>query len=167
MKKQSSLLKFLLLVNTIFSLEQLVAQDVTLPSDLFKANKNAETRWSSFENIKAQKGKGGTENNAAKGRPYKPIEAGESVVLLDEKGPGIINRMWMTINDRSPEMLRSLKIEMFWDGERRPAVSVPFGDFFGVGLGRMTPHHNALFSQPEGRSFNCYIPMPFKKSAKI
>ena len=49
--------------------QQTAAQNGTLPTDLYQANKNAETRWSSFENIKAEKGKGGMENNAAKGHP--------------------------------------------------------------------------------------------------
>jgi len=64
-------------------------------------------------------------------------------------------------------MLRSLKIEMFWDNASEPAVSAPFGDFFGVGLGLRTPFESELFSDPEGRSFNCFIPMPFQKNAKV
>ncbi|OFX36094.1 MAG: hypothetical protein A2W90_22460 [Bacteroidetes bacterium GWF2_42_66] len=126
-----------------------------------------ETRWSSFENINAEKGKGGLENKGAKGHPCGQISKGESVVLLYAEGPGRITRMWFTINDRSPEMLRSLKIEMFWDGSEKPAVSAPFGDFFGVGPGQNTAFENELFANPEGESFNCFIPMPFKKSARI
>jgi hypothetical protein len=87
--------------------------------------------------------------------------------LLDVEGPGVINRMWFTIVDRTPEMLRSLKIEIFWDGCSKPAVSAPFGDFFGIGLGLKTAFENELFADPEGRSFNCFIKMPFKKSAKL
>ena len=64
-------------------------------------------------------------------------------------------------------MLRSLKLEMFWDGGTRPAVSVPFGGFFGMGPGRTTKYHNAFFANPEGRSFLSFIPMHFKKGAKI
>jgi hypothetical protein len=45
---------------------------------------------------------------------------------------------------------------MFWDGTDKPAVSVPFGDFFGVGLGQTTAFQNALFANAEGRSFNCF-----------
>jgi hypothetical protein len=56
---------------------------------------------------------------------------------------------------------------MYWDGESKPAVSAPLGDFFGMALGRRTAFENALFANPEGRSFNCYIPMPFRKGAKI
>ena len=112
-------------------------------------------------------GAGGKENNKAKGHPYDTIAAGQSYALLNIQSPGIINRIWITINDRSPEMLRSLKIEMFWDNETKPAVSVPFGDFFGLGLGKTVTYENALFTTGEGRSFVCFIPMPFKKAAKI
>jgi len=128
---------------------------------------NAEPRWSSFENLTAGKGQGGTKNNGAKGHACDEIKAGQSVILLDIEGPGLINRMWFTIDDRSPEMLHSLKIEIFWDGSSKPAVSAPFGDFFGIGLGKKTAFENELFADPEGRSFNCFIKMPFRKSAKL
>jgi len=124
-------------------------------------------RWNSFENRTSAKGAGGQENKGAKGHAFDYLKAGKTKVLLDVKGPGIINRMWFTIQDRSPEMLRSLKIEMFWDGENQPAVSAPFGDFFGNGLGRIVAHENELFSSAEGRSFNCFIPMPFKLGARV
>lgn len=126
-----------------------------------------EPRWNSFENPTSGKGTGAMENKGAKGHPYDKLKAGESKLLLDFQGSGIITRMWFTIQDRSPQMLRSLKIEMFWDGQEKPAVSAPFGDFFGNGLGRMVAHENALFANPEGRSFNCFIPMPFKTGAKV
>jgi hypothetical protein len=129
--------------------------------------KNIDTRWSSFENIKAEKGKGGMENKGAKGHPCEQLTAGDSVVLLNTDGPGIITRIWFTIVDRSPEMLRSLKIDIFWDGSIKPAVSAPFGDFFGIGPNQNTAFENELFASPEGKSFNCFIPMPFKRSAKI
>ena len=137
------------------------------PSELYAYNDNIKPRWSSFENSTAEKGKGGMENNGAKGHPSDAIDAGETKVLLDVQGQGVINRMWITIIDRSPEMLRSLKLEMFWDGESKPAVSVPFGDFFNVGLGQTAVFDNIFFANPEGRSFNCFIPMPFKKGARI
>lgn len=129
--------------------------------------KYGEPRWSSFENITAEKGNGGAENRGAKGHACSQIKGGESVTLLNFEGPGIINRMWFTISDRSPNMLRSIKIEIFWDGCATPAVSAPFGDFFGIGLGKKTAFENELFADPEGRSFNCFIKMPFKKSAKL
>lgn len=135
--------------------------------NLFEYNDNMEARWSSPENRNGEKGSGGKENNTAKGHPYDSIPAGTSYSLLDVQKMGIINRIWITINDRSPEMLRALKIEIFWDNENKPAVSAPFGDFFGIGLGKTVAFQNALFSNAEGRSFVCMIQMPFKKAAKI
>jgi hypothetical protein len=126
-----------------------------------------ETRWASFENPGAEKGVGGRENRGAKGHPAERLLAGDEATLLDVTGAGIVDRMWITISDRSPQMLRSLRIEMYWDQSEEPAVSVPFGDFFGVSLGRTAVFENALFSNPEGRSFNCAIPMPFRTGARI
>ena len=107
-----------------------------LSSGLFVFDNNQETRWSTPENPNGEKGNGGRSNDGAKGHAFDSIGPGQSYILLDIQNPGIINRMWITINDQSPEMLRSLKIEMFWDNETKAAVSVPFGDFFGVGLGK-------------------------------
>ena len=134
---------------------------------LYQVPTDIETRWSSFENPAAAKGTGGSENKKAKGHPSENIAPGETKVLLNTKGAGIIQRMWMTISERTPAMLRSLRLEMYWDDSAKPAVSVPLGDFFGIGLGRKVAFENALFSDPEGRSFTCYIPMPYRKGARI
>ena len=134
---------------------------------LFVFPAGEETRWASFENPGAEKGVGGRENQGAKGHPAERLLAGDEAILLDVTGPGIVDRMWITISDRSPQMLRSLRLEMYWDGSETPAVSVPFGDFFGVSLGRTAAFENVFFSNPEGRSFNCAIPMPFRTGARI
>jgi hypothetical protein len=63
--------------------------------------------------------------------------------------------------------MRSIRLRIYWDGETKPAVDVPFGDFFGYGLSKVVKFETALFSNPEGRSFNCMIPMPFRKGAKV
>jgi hypothetical protein len=89
-------------------------------------------------------------------------------VLAEAKNtPGTVRRIWMTMPDRSPQMLRGLKLEMFWDGAASPAVSAPVGDFFGVGLGLMAQFESALFSNPEGRSLNSFVPMPFRTGMRI
>ncbi|MEI6048719.1 MAG: glycoside hydrolase family 172 protein [Bacteroidota bacterium] len=135
--------------------------------NLFEYNRDMDIRWSSPENRNGERSAGAKTNNGAKGHSSDSIGAGKSYSLLDIQGQGIIHRIWVTIDNRSPEMLRSLKLEIFWDNETKPAVSVPFGDFFGVGLGKTTSFQNALFANPEGRSFICFIPMPFKKAARI
>jgi hypothetical protein len=124
-------------------------------------------RWISPENPTGAAGQGGQENRGAKGHPFDTLPAGRSLVLGEINGAGVIRRIWITINDRSPEMLRALRLEMFWDGASTPAVSAPLGDFFGASLGEIVPFENSLFASPEGRSFNAAVPMPFRRSARI
>lgn len=122
---------------------------------------------SSFENINGIKGEGGKSNHSAKGNAAEDLKSGQSKTLLELQGPGIIQRMWFTLQNRTPQMMRALRLRMYWDGETKPAVDVPFGDFFGYGLSKVVKFETALFSNPEGRSFNCMIPMPFRKGAKV
>lgn len=151
----------------VLSLFMIVCSTSVFAQELFEIPIGKQTRWSSFENPAAAKGAGGKENNGAKGHAFDMVEPGGSRIMLDYKGAGIVERIWLTVNERSPQMLRSMRIEMFWDNNTTPAVSVPLGDFFGIGLGRRVPFENEFFSDPEGRSFNCHIPMPFKTAAKI
>src|SRR5580692_9314894 len=144
-----------------------LAPATLLAQELFTLPRGQHSRVSSFENLNGVKGAGGKTNKGAKGNAFESLKAGESKTLLDIHSAGIINRIWCTINDRSASMLRSLRLRMYWDDASKPAVDVPFGDFFCVGLGHPTAFQNALFADPEGRSFNCYIPMPFKKAARI
>ena len=128
---------------------------------------DTQTRWTSFENPTGEKGEGGKANGGAKGAAFKPMEPGAIKTLLDTQGSGIINRMWLTIPTGSHELMDKIMIRIYWDGERIPAVEVPLGAFFCAPLNRMFPFESTLFSSPEGRSFNCFIPMPFIKGAKI
>ncbi len=135
---------------------------------LYVVPDGVETRWASPENPEGAKGAGGGANAGRKGRAAVPIKDGDTLVLADESGTsGIVRRIWATINDRAPAMLRGLRLEVFWDGAETPAVSAPLGDFFGTGLGRMARFECALFGSPEGRSFNCRLPMPFRSAMRI
>jgi hypothetical protein len=146
-----------------FALQTLSVQ----AQELFEIPAGKQTRWTSFENPTGSKGSGGKENDGAKGHAFDMVAAGTSKTMLDYKGAGIVERIWLTVNERTPQMLRSMRIEMYWDDSNVPAVSVPLGDFFGIGLGRRVPFESEFFSDPEGRSFNCNIPMPFRTAAKI
>lgn len=134
---------------------------------LYDHPRNRVTRWASFENLAALPGRAGRENRGAKGHAFDTLAPGESHTLLDVSGCGTVCRIWMTVRDRSPIWLRSIRIDMYWDEAVTPAVSAPLGDFFGVGLGRMAPFESALFASPAGRSFNCFVPMPFRTHARI
>lgn len=125
------------------------------------------TRWYTAENKEALKGAGGQANFSRKGSPNIYIKPGETTVLADIKGSGTIRRMWFVLFKPYPRGLRGLRLQMFWENETKPAVDVPFGDFMGQSHGALTAFENEFFSSPEGRSFNCFVPMPFKKAAKI
>jgi hypothetical protein len=127
-----------------------------------------ESHWASAENPRGQKGVGGQANAGRKGSSNYPLKAGQRLTLAEVTGrSGTVRRIWVTISERDPAMLRGIRLDMYWDGSAQPAVSAPIGDFFCHGLGAMSTFENALFASPEGRSFNCYIPMPFRTGMKI
>lgn len=147
-----------------------LACSTTNPSDtssMFVYPSDVHTRWITFENPKGLKGEGALENFGAKGHPCDDIPAHSAIELMNYKGTGIIQRIWLTVSDRSAYMCRGLVINMYWDGDTKPAVSAPLGDFFGQGFERKLAFENDLFTSGEGRSFVSFISMPFKSHARI
>ena len=141
----------------------LISARASCAQTLYEMPEGVESRWASGENPAGAKGQAGQANGGRKGAPTVAIKAGASRVLAAATGTsGTVRRIWMTFPDRSPRMLRSLRLDIYWDGAQTPAVSAPVGDFFGVGLGLAPAFQSALFANPEGRSFNCFIPMPFR-----
>jgi len=154
-------MKFIFLFLVLFGIGVLRSQE------LYQMPAGETSRVSSMENLNGVKGQGGKSNGGAKGSAFTSLRAGETKTLLDVAGAGIIQRIWCTFENQKPEMLRGLRLRMYWDGSAEPAVDVPVGDFFCMGVGRPVAFQSALFSNPEGRSFNCYIPMPFRTGAKV
>jgi len=138
-------------------------------SQLFTApSSDVHTGWFSPENPTGAKGKGGLTNKGAKGNGFFIIPAGETKTIFDVKGAGIINKMWFSGSiATNAKQRRAVRIDMYWDGAQKPAVSAPIVDFFGIAHGLTARYDNALFSSPEARSFNFFIPMPFRKSGRI
>lgn len=135
---------------------------------VFTVRPKVQTRWASPENRTGDKGKGGMVNGGRKGSAYLPLKSDASVTLAEAKGTsGVVRRIWMTFENRSPRVLRGMKIEMWWDNARSPAVSAPVGDFFGIGLGRTAAFESYFVSSPGGTSFNSFFPMPFRKGMRI
>ena len=58
-------------------------------------------------------------------------------------------------------------LEVFYDGAPEPSVSVPCLDFFGLPHGRPVAYHSAFMAVNEGRGFNAYLPMPFRRGLRI
>lgn len=129
--------------------------------------KKSEPRWINFENPKGEKGKGAIKNFGAKGHAWEHFYENETKLLCDFNGCGVVRRIWITLNDRTVDVLQGVILRIYWDNSPTPRVDVPLGDFFCMGLGVMKPFENYFFSTAEGRSFSCLIPMPFKKNCKI
>ena len=98
----------------------------------------------------------------------RTIDPGQTVVVAELEGPGIITHIWNTIASQERGHTRLLTLRMYWDGEELPSVECPIGDFFGIGHGLNVPFSSAPVAvSADGRGRNCYWPMPFRKSAKI
>lgn len=142
--------------------------------DLFMLS-NAKTRSISAENPNGEVAGGAKEEPAEtsasgwlgkgwKVRPCITLGKGETVTLANIQGPGIIQHIWMTAAEPS---YRNCVLRFYWDDETNPSVEVPFGDFFAVGHGvRYNVNSIPVAVNPKG-GFNCYWPMPFRKSCKV
>ncbi|MBI2925990.1 MAG: DUF2961 domain-containing protein [Verrucomicrobia bacterium] len=103
------------------------------------------------------------------------VAPGETHVLMDEKGPGLITHIWITF--LGPERQawakqgsanhQEMVLRMFWDGRERPAVEAPVGDFFANCFGKRSEVISLPVIVEDADSYNCFWQMPFRKSARI
>lgn len=126
-----------------------------------------DSRAITFENPTGARGAGGTAHRGRKGAPSRLLQPGETVELADIEGPGTVRHIWMTFPPARPEVMRALWFEVYYDGASEPSISVPCLDFFGLPCGRPVPYHSAMASAQEGRGFNAYFPMPFRKRFRM
>lgn len=98
----------------------------------------------------------------------RSIAPGETLILGELEGPGMITHIWNTVASNDPFYGRSLVLRMYWDDAKHPSVQVPLGDFFGVGHGAMVDFTSQPVStSSHGRARNCFWKMPFHKNARI
>ena len=136
---------------------------------------NAQTRSLSAENPTGAKGKGGmaTEGLGAsaardlgqgwKVSPAVKIGPGRTFVVGKIDGPGQITQIWMAVCGN----WRSSILRIYWDHQDQPSVETPVGDFFCCGWNRYAPLVSLPVCVNPAVGFNCYWPMPFRKSARI
>jgi hypothetical protein len=97
----------------------------------------------------------------------RPIP-GETVVLADLQGPGVVSHIWLTVAASEYGWPRLLRLRVYYDGSATPSVDAPLGDFFAVGHGFERPVRSLMVrASSEGRSRNSYWPMPFRRSCRI
>jgi hypothetical protein len=95
--------------------------------------------------------------------------AGRVAPVIELSGPGAITalRVKMNFKDRADEMaaLRRLVLQITFDGQPKPAVWCPLGDFFGTAPG--VNHYQSLTTGMTAEGFYCYWYMPFAQSAVV
>lgn len=92
------------------------------------------------------------------------IPAGETAVLADIEGTGVIRHMWITA---SADRWRDFILRMSWDGDDHPAVEVPLGDFFCSGWRVFSQVDSLPIAVNPNGGFNSYWPMPFSSRAVV
>jgi len=93
------------------------------------------------------------------------LQPGETAVIAQLQGPGVITRIWVTIDSRDPYFLRRIVLRMYWDHEKNPSVEAPIGDFFGTGF-EYRQYISRFVGMTSG-GYYCYFPMPFNRFARI
>jgi len=155
----------------------LTAADTALGPDLGTLYRvsNAKSRSISPENFTGEKGKAGmatqgTGKNASrelgqgwKVSPSVVIKAHSTFTLGEIQGPGCIQQIWMT---PTGNWRRSI-VRFYWDAETDPSIETPVGAFFACGWDKYCQINSMSVCVNPGSAFNCYWPMPFRKSARI
>jgi hypothetical protein len=103
------------------------------------------------------------------------VAPGQTHVLLDAKGPGVITHIWMTFLGPEPQgwaksgsaTHQDMLLRIYWDGRERPGVEAPVGDFFANCFGKRSEVKSLPVAVEDADSYNCFWHMPFRKSARI
>jgi len=103
------------------------------------------------------------------------VMPGQSKVVLEATGPGVITHMWFTFlgPGRHPWATngsathQEMLIRITYDGREKPDIEVPFGDFFANCFGKRSEVISLPVVVEDADSYNCFWPMPFRKSIKV
>jgi hypothetical protein len=95
------------------------------------------------------------------------IAGGAAKEVFNAAGPGVITHIWFTLAARSSNHLKEIVLRGYWDGNDKPSVETPIGDFFGLNLGQYFNYQSAYLACSPGLSLNSYFSMPYRKSARF
>ncbi len=100
-------------------------------------------------------------------RDFWNIPAGGTLEVFNAQGPGVITHIWFTIAARSGDHLKELVLRGYWDGNAKPSVEAPIGDFFGLNLNTYQIYQSEYLACSPGKSLNCYFAMPYRGAARF
>ena len=96
--------------------------------------------------------------------PSVEVPAGQTTVLADITGPGVIHHLWLTCAHHA---WRTTLLRITWEEAALPAVQIPLGDFFCQGWAIFSQVSSAMVAVNPSGGLNCYWPMPFRRRARI
>ena len=138
------------------------AQSVTSKSGDASAVLPAYARAQNYRSLKES-----TFDRSGGNADARPIAPGATLEVFNQTGAGIITHIWYTIAADSPLHLKELVMRAYWDGNDKPSVETPVGDFFGLNLGDYVDFESAWIACSPGKSLNSYFAMPYRKGARI
>lgn len=107
----------------------------------------------------------GRKTNETVVRQSIALDAGKTAAVAKLDGPRAITSIRVSPRSPTRASLRNVVLRIFWDGDQKPAVWVPIGDFFGT-----APGVNTYRSLPLGMTdteFYSLWYMPFARSALV
>jgi hypothetical protein len=126
--------------------------------------------WSDLTRLKDYTARRASSNNLdpdSNDDSKRPIP-GETVVLADLTGPGVVTHIWLTVAANEYGWPRLLRFRVYYDGSPIPSVDAPLGDLFAAGHGfERNVKSLMVVNSSSGRSRNFYWPMPFRRSCRI
>ncbi len=96
--------------------------------------------------------------------PYVIIQPGETFTMADYEGMGAIKHIWITVDSCD---FRSNILRIYWDGQEKPAVECPLGDFFATATKEFRQISSLPVCVNPGSGLNSYWEMPFRKGFKM
>jgi hypothetical protein len=98
---------------------------------------------------------------------FWPMAPGQTIQVFESAGPGVITHIWFTIAAEGRRHLKELVLRIYWEGNAKPSVETPIGDFFGLNMGEYALYQSAFLNCSNIKALNCYFAMPFRRSARI
>ena len=132
--------------------------------------KNRKTFAISPENPSGARNGGVHCADCVKKSPSKWIEPGETAVICDIEGSGMITHLWI-----GGYQQHEIIIRIYWDGSPFPSVECPISAFFACAYdtqrvdrdGKIFVLNSAKMLVAPNKGYNSYWEMPFHKSCKI
>ncbi|NLH17213.1 MAG: DUF2961 domain-containing protein [Phycisphaerae bacterium] len=175
MMKKNTMIRLQLLCITVLLMWAVSAQ-ATFLDDLSKPQQGRSMRESSTHRIGPDgkfdpNGKPDPDSNS----DNKSVPPGQTKVLMDREGPGVITHIWVTFLGPEPQDWakegsanhQEMLLRITWDDQKTPGVEAPLGDFFACGFGIRTEILSLPVVVEDADSYNCFWRMPFRKHAKI